>query len=334
MEPNSHLALPSLPCRTRFMQQSQTDFLRTIEELDVIEREVARLEKASADGVIAGKTLLERKYEQQKQEALLRTQRQALILHGLSSEQVAKIVSTRALLQSLTVYVLARETQSSPNSPAAPLQVRELSLAYGKYVTAGQTLCTLADYGELYVEGQAFEQDISAISGARAAGRNVAAVFGSQSAAGGDAADGLKILYLDDKVERQSRAFHFYVVLPNRLLRQETTPDGRRFIDWRFKPGQTAQIKIPVEQWTDRIVLPVEAVAQEGAEAYVFEANDDHFDRRAVRVEYRDQDSVVIANDGILRIGSTVAVSAAHQMQLALKNKSGGGVDPHAGHNH
>ncbi len=56
-------------------------------------------------------------------------------------------------------------------------------------------------------------------------------------------------------------------------------------------------------------MLPVEAVAQEGAEAYVFEANDDHFDRRPVHVEYRDQEWVVIANDGTLRLGNTVAMS-------------------------
>jgi len=29
-----------------------------------------------------------------------------------------------------------------------------------------------------------------------------------------------------------------------------------------------------------------------------------------------------------------VARTGAHQMLMALKNKSGGGVDPHAGHNH
>jgi hypothetical protein len=32
--------------------------------------------------------------------------------------------------------------------------------------------------------------------------------------------------------------------------------------------------------------------------------------------------------------GDVVAQRGAHQMQMALKNKSGGGVDPHAGHNH
>ena len=180
----------------------------------------------------------------------------------------------------------------------------------------------------------AFEQDISTVNRAAAAGRTVSAVLGSKSNGDEEMVRGLGILYLDDKVERESRAFHFFVTLPNHLLRQDQTPDGHRFVYWQFKPGQRTRIRIPVELWTDRIVLPVEAVAQEGAESYVFEANDGHFDRRAVHVEYRDQESVVIANDGALRVGATVAITNSHQMQLALKNKLGGGVDPHAGHNH
>lgn len=314
--------------------QVQTEFLRTIEELDVIGREVTRLETASADGVIAGKTLLERKYEQQKQEAAMRAQRQALLLHGLSSEQVDKIVTTRTLLQSLTIHAPARDEPASSDDPARHLQVQQLKVGQGKHVNAGDTLCTLVDHRELYIEGMAFEQDIGAINRAASAGGKVSAAFGSKSTEDEETVPNLHILYLDDKVEQQSRAFHFYVALPNRVARQDKTPDGRNFVYWQFKPGQRAQVRVPVEQWTNRIVLPVEAVAQDGAETYVFEANDDHFDRRSVHVEYRDQDWVVIANDGALRVGATVAASAAHQVQLALKNKSGGGVDPHAGHNH
>jgi multidrug efflux pump subunit AcrA (membrane-fusion protein) len=314
--------------------QVQTEFLRTIEELDVIGREVARLEKVSADGVIAGKTLLERKYEQQKQEAALRAQRQALLLHGLSSEQVDKIVATRTLLPSLTIYVPAREEPASSGDPVRHLQVQQLKVGQGKHVIAGDTLCTLVDHHELYIEGVAFEQDIRAINRAASAGRKVSAAFGSKSTQDEETVPELHILYLDDKVEQQSRAFHFYVTLPNRVARQDKSPDGRGFVTWQFKPGQRTQLRVPVEEWKDRIVLPVEAVAQDGAEAYVFEFNDDHFDRRPVRVEYRDQDWVVIANDGDLHLGAMVAVSSAHQVQLALKNKSGGGVDPHAGHNH
>ena len=44
--------------------------------------------------------------------------------------------------------------------------------------------------------------------------------------------------------------------------------------------------------------------------------------------------AVVVANDGAIFPGDTVAMTGAHQMQLALKNKAGGAIDPHAGHNH
>jgi membrane fusion protein, heavy metal efflux system len=53
-----------------------------------------------------------------------------------------------------------------------------------------------------------------------------------------------------------------------------------------------------------------------------------------VHVEYRDQFSAVIANDGSITPGMYVVTNGAQQLQLGLKSKSGGGVDPHAGHNH
>jgi len=145
---------------------------------------------------------------------------------------------------------------------------------------------------------------------------------------------GLQIVYLANKIEPQSRAFLFYVELPNQVLRDRQRPDGHRFSSWQFKPGQRVELLIPVERWADRIVLPLDAVVQDGAESYVFEENEGHFDRRAVRVEYRDQDSAVIANDGTLTPGKMVIVSGTYQVHLAMKNKAGGGPDPHAGHNH
>ena len=55
-------------------------------------------------------------------------------------------------------------------------------------------------------------------------------------------------------------------MLPNALLRDMTSDDGHRFISWRYKPGQRVQLTVPVEQWKERIVLPVDAVAH--AEAF------------------------------------------------------------------
>ena len=84
-------------------------------------------------------------------------------------------------------------------------------------------------------------------------------------------------------------------------MREDRRPTGGGSSIGSSNRDSGCQIKVPVEQWTERIVLPVEAIAQDGAEFFVFEANGDHFDRRAVHVEYRDQDWVVIANDGALQ---------------------------------
>ena len=82
------------------------------------------------------------------------------------------------------------------------------------------------------------------------------------------------------------------------------------------------------------IVLPIGAVVKDGAEWYVFKKYGDHFDRRSVHVEYKDQRWAVIAADNEIYPGVVIAGSGANQMLMALKNKSGGPTDPHAGHGH
>ena len=69
----------------------------------MIKREIKRLTSIKLPGAIAGKTVREREYEQQKLEAIINAQRQSLELHGLSREQVDRIVSERKLLQGITV---------------------------------------------------------------------------------------------------------------------------------------------------------------------------------------------------------------------------------------
>ena len=313
--------------------EAQADFLRTAEELDVLRRETQRLSKVAAEGAIAGKTLLERTYEQQKLEGVFRAQRQRLLLHGLSEAQVDAIVAKRELLSLFTVN--APEQTDDPPSATAPceLQVEELKVTKGQHVKAGDPLCVLADHCRLYIEGKAFEQDITALQKASASDWRLSAVIDANSPDRRIVA-GLPIVYLANRVDPQSRAFQFYAELPNQPLGHRQSTEGRRFSAWRFKPGQRVDLLVPVERWPDRIVLPVAGVVQDGPEAYAFEMNDGHFDRRAVRVEYRDQYSAVIANDGTLTPGKMVVVSGAYQLHLALKNKSGGAPDPHAGHNH
>lgn len=311
---------------------AQSELLRSAEEVDVIKREIERLNSVSIAGAIPGKTKRQREYEQQKLEAIINSQRQSLELHGLTTDQVENILKTRRLLQGVTVMAPFALPNGHDGELDHPFHVQHLAVKPGQYVQAGSNLCVLADHHELFIEGRAFEQDIEQLHRSANEGWTVSA----NADAGGrerGSIEGLEIFYLSDVVETESRAFHFYVRLPNEIVRDVTKDAGHRFISWRFKPGQRMQIEVPVERWENRIVLPVDAVAQEGIETFVFEQNGDHFDRVPVHVEYRDKDRVVIEQDTRL-IGSTVATSGAQQLQMALKNKAGGAPDPHAGHSH
>jgi multidrug efflux pump subunit AcrA (membrane-fusion protein) len=310
--------------------QAQGDFLRTAEELDVLAQELARLERITRDGAVAGKALLERQYEKQRHEAALRAQKEGLRLHGISEEQVDEILKTRRLLGRLSVVAPAPHEVSSP--PAKTVyQVDELQVEKGQHVNVGATLAVLSDHAMLFIEGDAFEQDIPHITHALKQQWPLEALLAQP----GDGAvlENLEILYLANQIDRESRAFHFYLKLKNELLSDRTT-DGHRFINWRFKPGQRVELLVPVERLADKLVLPAEAVVQDGVETYVFVPNGDHFVRRPVHVESRNQREVVVADDGSLYAGEEIAVAGAAQLQFALKNQSGVGADPHAGHSH
>jgi len=313
--------------------QAQTAFLKTLGELDVEKREIVRLEKITGSGIIAGKVLLERKYAQEKLQAVLNANRQALLLHGFSVEQVSSIETTRQLLSEQHVSFPLRNNTGKDDAKQAIFLVKKLWVSRGAFVNAGDPLCDLVDYGTLHIQGAAFEHDAYELSTAWANQWPVTAV-GEETGKNKEQISNLKLIYLDNQVDAESRALHFYVNLPNRVLHEVKSPEGHHFVTWRFKPGQRMQLQVPVEEWTKRFVVPVDAVAQEGAEYFVFQQNGDLFERREVHVEYRDQFSVVIANDGSLFPGDVIAFTGAHQLQMAIKNEAGGGVDPHAGHTH
>lgn len=334
---------------------TQTQFLKTLSDLDVERREITRLEEVTQSGAISAKTLLERRYSKEKTEGFLSSMREALKLHGLSQAQIETIEKERKLLRDLSIETpdidshrkneqlrLSRlpykpaSFQAKPVEPTQtnprPLIIEDLKVQKGQGVTSGEMLCSLADFSQLYIEGQAFEQDAPRVALAAQNGWMIDAIV--QTATGQESIQGLKLAFVGNSVDPASRTLSFFVELPNQILRDETNADGQRFLTWKFRFGQRLQLLVPVDVWKDQIVLPVDAVVKDGADWYAFQQNGDHFDRISVHVKHRDQSAVVIDNDGVLFPGDVVALRAAHQLQMALKNKSGGGVDPHAGHNH
>lgn len=333
---------------------AQTAFLSALGELDVENREVVRLEGLASTGAIPGRSLLDRRYAKERLEATISAQREALKLHGLSDRQVDDIAKERRLLRELQIVapnvdehseteelrlsgsghlpVSIIKATSSESAINRPLVIQSLVVHKGQAVTAGERLCSLADYTRLFIEGQAFEQDAAAVSMAAEHEWPVTAAFPSPE--GETIVDQLQLAFVSNEVDPVTRTLSFFVELANEVIRDTENSEGQRFVSWKYRPGQRLQLRVPVQIWNDQIVVPVDAVVQEGADWFVFQQNGRNFDRIPVHVKFRDQSSVVISNDGSVYPGDVIALRSAHQMQMALKNKSGTGPDPHAGHNH
>lgn len=224
--------------------------------------------------------------------------------------------------------------QAPSGEPAATFwQVEDLKVEPGQHVDAGEALCALADHSLLYVEGKAFEQDVNALNHAAQQKWDICALV-DQGSPQPEEVCSLKLLYVGNRIDPESRLVSFFATLPNTRLRDDRPEEGKRFVSWQFRPGQRLQVRVPVEVWKEKMVLPVEAVIQEGPESYVFREDGDHFHRCAVQVEYRDQFHVVLGEKNEIWPGDSIAIQGAQQLHLAHKNQSGGAIDPHAGHNH
>lgn len=312
---------------------AQSDFLARLQSLDVINRELARL-GSIGKGVIPGKRIIEQEYERDETTAALAALRQSLLLHGISPQQVADIEKTRKVLRDITVVAPPIAENPDAGEVRCQYHVQSIDVNRGQSVSAGDLLGVLADHCVLYVEGRGFDNDTRRLVSASKYGSTIDVVLESENRDSNEVLN-LKVQSVADRIDEESRAMKFYLLLPNQLLR-ETADDGteQRFVAWKYRPGQRMEARIPTSNvMKNKIVLPPDAVVIEGPNAFVFEQNGNNFDRIDVQVLYRDKDSVVLENDGQL-IGSSIAMSGAYQMHLALKNQSGGAIDPHAGHNH
>jgi multidrug efflux pump subunit AcrA (membrane-fusion protein) len=341
---------------------TQETFLAKLGELDVEQREIERLTSVAGTGAVAGKTLINREYERDKLTASLRAARQSLLLHGLSESQIEQIETTRTLIREVVVSApiihedrslhydvldddhrpgesasaklasLQPPTDLHPEHLEAEFLVSQLDVRLGESVVAGQQIAQLSDYSQLLIEGQAYQRDANLLRTVADSKVSLQAVLNSSDASI-EIIDDLRVVYIGNEIGRDSRSLPFYVELENKIERAEVRGE-KRYVSWRYKPGERLTLRVPQSQISDAIVVPKGAIAEEGPERFVFVENGDLFERVPVHVVARDSLNVAIANDGQIWPGQSVAITAAHQLQMAIKNQSGAAIDPHAGHNH
>ena len=337
---------------------TQTSLLKATSDLDVENREIARLDEVTRSGAVASKQLLERQYAKQKLEGTISSLKAALKLHGLSEQQIDTITQERKLLRELSIVAppidshahdtplrlganpihsvsFAQGTENVAPQIATtltPLIVDRLVAQKGQGVKAGELLCTLSDYSSLYIEGRTFEQDAAAINEAISKEWPIEAVV--LTSTGTETIQGLKVAYVNNAIDQKSRSLSFFVDLPNTVLRDTSNSSGQRFVTWKYRVGQRLDLKLPLEHWNQQYVLPVDAVVKDDLHWFVFRKSDNRFERVSVHVKYRDSYAIVVADDGVLKRTDIIAHRSAHQLQLAFKSQSASVPDAHAGHNH
>lgn len=302
---------------------TQTDLFKSTQDIKLAEAQKKRL-TASA-GAVAEARVIEVDNQITRLEVAVKAYRQELLNRGLPPDQIDGVAEGK-FVSEIPIVVLARPTAPPPAAKASAeppaFEVQEVKAELGQQVQAGQTLCLLANHQLLAVEGRAFRDESPLLERVVKQGWPVEVDFGEETAQDWPAhGQTFTVTYVANSIDPDSRTFRFLMPLDNQSRVIEK--DGRTQTLWRFRPGQRVRLLVRVERLDNVFVLPAEAVAREGAEAYVFRQNGDVFDRKPVQVVYQDRTNAVVANDGSVSPGVYVAQTGAAQLNRMVKSQSG-----------
>lgn len=340
---------------SEFLQSAQTDLAKAARELEYAAAKRDRIADVVSKGVQSGAALIEEENQVKRFTTQVQAYRRQLQVFGLTPVQVTRAEKGEVVTE-VTVFapggapaapaaVAATSATPPPAEPPVPpvYEVQELKVTLGEQVTAGQTLCLLANHQRLFVEGRAFKSEADALATAAEHRTPVRAEFADEAAGAWPPRGPLTIHHLSNQVDPATRTFAVYLPLDNQPRTFDR--DGKTHFVSRYRPGQRVRLLMPVEKLVTLapdgktelppFVLPAGAVAREGGEAFVFIQSGDVFVRKPVRVLYADRSEVVIANDGSVSEAEFVVRNQAAALNRALKAAAaGGGGDPHAGHDH
>lgn len=333
---------------SEFLQSAQTDLGKAARELEFAAARRDRVAVLVKAGTKPGQELIDEENQVKRYTTQVQAYRRQLQVFGLTVEQVNRaergdVITELTILAPGIAPIAAVAGQGAVAGPEPLYEMQELKVTLGEQVTAGQTLCLLANHQRLFVEGRAFKSEADALAAAAENKTPIRGEFADEAPGTWKAQEPLRVHHLSNQVDPATRTFAFYLPLDNQP--RTFTHEGKTHFVWRYRPGQRVRLMLPVEKLVALapdgkteilpFVLPAGAVAREGPEAFVFIQSGDVFVRKPVRVLYSDRTDVVIANDGSVTEAEFVVRNQAAAINRAIKSQAaGGGGDPHAGHNH
>lgn len=329
------------------VMEGQTQLLELLKKREILEAEILRVGELPEG--LAPKT--KRELEFQKSEMVLQVENQKHLLQvqGISEEALQKLIEKQEITRNVTVYVPPIShhglvSEENPGEVKNWMIVRELFVEIGQMVALGDPLCTLCDLCELPIRGEAFAYDEPFLLKALQENAPVQAIFEGNE---GNVLQNLTLRSMDNHIDEQNRTIFCYVDFANevavdRMEKQGEFPAPRRYIQWKYKPGQRCELEVEYARLENVFVLPTEAVAKEVNDTYLFEWVGNDVDlkiwrKKPVHVLYQWKNQTVIANDGSVFPGAKIAATGADFLLAALNAKNSGGtaeVDPHAGCSH
>lgn len=353
---------------------AQLQLIEALTRLRIVGEELDRLAPLAASGAVAGSRRRDLAYEQRELETAIHLRRDELVVRGLPADRVDQLMDELRLARTVVVRVPDRVDQLAGGAKPSPvravawregstttdLSIENLLVQPGETVERGQALADVAAHSQLYLRVMAFERDVPLLARLAANGATLSAEFGhtlEDHAEASSLVTGLRVRYVGNHVEPGTQTYACYVPLENELLNESVGPTGRRYRTWRFSVGQRAHLLLPTEAIEGHITLPIDAVAVEGPNAYVFRRHeheepphawpDAHKDQEehedeayaelepvAVTLLHRDTRHAVVATGGDLRVGDEIAMNAAYQLLIALEADAGGGHGHHHHHDH
>jgi multidrug efflux pump subunit AcrA (membrane-fusion protein) len=301
---------------------AQGELFRSARELQMVGEQRARLDQARGAGVSESR-IIDLDMQLNRLRTAVQTHRQDLTTHGLTDAQIADAEAGRFATRSTIVF-----PPVSGIANGMP-EVESIAVRLGEQVTAGQPLGSVADFRQLALEGRAFRTDAGLLARALGEGMPVTAEFpGDDPTAWPSPIPPLAISRVANTIDPATRTLTVVIDLDNQA--RAYVRNGKTAQFWRFRPGQTAQVHVPVEKIDGGIVVPAAAVARDGPEAFVFVKEGKEFAREPVELLHYDRNTAVIKPNDHVKPGAEMAMNAAAGINRVFKAQQSGG----AGHGH